>query len=68
MDEGERVLHMVDRITIFANRICPGKLFAERSLFMIVANALHALTISAPLGKDEKPVHMEGKMTEGVLS
>ena len=35
---------------------------------MIVANVLHALNISAPLGQDGKPVHMEGKMTEGVLS
>ena len=45
-------------------RICPGKHFAEQSLFLIVSNVLHTLNISAPLGEDGKTVRMESRMTE----
>ena len=48
--------------------ICPGRHFAEASLFMIVTTILHTLTISAPLGADGRPVRLEGKMTHGILS
>ncbi|RPD69160.1 CyP450 monooxygenase [Lentinus tigrinus ALCF2SS1-7] len=52
----------------YGRRICPGRHFAEASLFMIVTTALHTLSISAPIGEDGRPVRLEGKMTPGILS
>lgn len=51
-----------------SGRVCPGRYFAEQSLFMVVSNVLYALNITAPLGGDGKPVRMVCKMTEGVIS
>ena len=48
--------------------ICQGRYFAEASLFMIIATILHTLSISAPVGDDGEAVHLEGKMTQGLLS
>ncbi|RDX44595.1 CyP450 monooxygenase [Lentinus brumalis] len=52
----------------YGRRICPGRHFAEASLFVIVTTVLHTLSISAPLGGDGRPVRLEGKMTHGILS
>ncbi|TFK85639.1 CyP450 monooxygenase [Polyporus arcularius HHB13444] len=52
----------------YGRRICPGRHFAEASLFVIVTTVLHTLSISAPLGEDGRPVRLEGKMTHGILS
>ena len=35
---------------------------------MIAATVLNTLSISAPIGKDGKPVPPEGKMSYGLLS
>lgn len=34
------------------DRICPGRHFANNSLFIIVASVLHVFDIEAPLGED----------------
>ncbi|KAH9937809.1 cytochrome P450 [Epithele typhae] len=52
----------------FGRRICPGLLFAETSLFMIVASVLHTLTISAPVDANGKPILPSGKMTDGQVA
>ncbi|KAI0355429.1 CyP450 monooxygenase [Trametes cingulata] len=50
---------------VFGNgrRICPGRHFADASLFIIVASVLHALKIEPPLDESGKPVHVEPKVT-----
>ena len=48
--------------------ICPGRHFAESSLFMVVTSVLHTLTISAPIGADGKPDLPSGKMVVGLLA
>ncbi|KAH9937813.1 CyP450 monooxygenase [Epithele typhae] len=52
----------------YGRRECPGKAFAERSLFLLMATALHTLSITAPVSEDGQPVPMDAVMTEGVLS
>ncbi|EIW62519.1 cytochrome P450 [Trametes versicolor FP-101664 SS1] len=52
----------------YGRRICPGRHFADASLFMLTATVLHTLTISAPLDAHGHPVKLEGKMTAGVIS
>ncbi len=49
-------------------RICPGRHFAEASLFTIIASVLHTFDISAPLDRDGNPVKLDVKMTNGVVS
>ncbi|KAI8969785.1 O-methylsterigmatocystin oxidoreductase [Trametes punicea] len=43
----------------FGRRICPGRHFANDSLFITVASVLHVFNIEAPIGKDGKPVQVE---------
>ncbi|KAI0634616.1 cytochrome P450 [Trametes polyzona] len=53
----------------YGRRICPGRYFAEASLYMLVATVLHTLTISAPLDSATgKPVKLDAEMTSGVIS
>ena len=40
-------------------RICPGRYFAEASLFMYAASILHAFTISPPLDASGAPKKLE---------
>ncbi|KAL7281056.1 hypothetical protein ACG7TL_004358 [Trametes sanguinea] len=52
----------------YGRRICPGRHFADTSLFLSLATVLHTLSISAPLGANGQPINMEGKMTTGLVS
>ncbi|KAI0705578.1 CyP450 monooxygenase [Earliella scabrosa] len=52
----------------YGRRICPGRHFAEASLFIIVATVLHTLSVSAPLDEHGRPQALQGKMTSGILS
>ncbi|KAI9059151.1 CyP450 monooxygenase [Trametes sanguinea] len=52
----------------YGRRVCPGRHFADASLFLSVATVLHTLSITAPIGADGEPVKLEGKMTSGVIS
>ncbi|KAI0718511.1 CyP450 monooxygenase [Cerioporus squamosus] len=49
-------------------RICPGRYFAEASLFTVIASVLHTFDISAPLDEDGIPVKLDVRMTNGVVS
>ena len=46
-------------------RLCPGRYYADASLFINVAMVLHVFDISPPLGADGKPIKVEYKMTDG---
>ncbi|OJT03486.1 O-methylsterigmatocystin oxidoreductase [Trametes pubescens] len=52
----------------YGRRVCPGRHFAEASLFLIVSSVLHTLAVSAPLDESGTPMRLEGKMTAGVIS
>ena len=49
-------------------RICPGRHFAEASLFIIIASVLHTLTIDYAVDEQGKAIIPEVKMSDGVLS
>ena len=49
-------------------RICPGRHFAEASLFIMIASVLHAFTIDYVMDEHGKPIIPEAKMTYGVIS
>lgn len=49
-------------------RGCPGRHFAEDSLFLIATTVLHTLSINAPLDAWGNLVKPEGKMTPGLIS
>lgn len=50
-----------------SDRICPGRHFAEASLFIMVASILHTLSIDNVLDDHGLPIIPEAKMTYGVL-
>ncbi|KAI0357869.1 CyP450 monooxygenase [Trametes cingulata] len=52
----------------YGRRICPGKHFAEASLFLMVASILHTFSIEQALDEQGKPIQPEAKMTYGVIS
>ncbi|KAI0366792.1 cytochrome P450 [Pilatotrama ljubarskyi] len=51
----------------FGRRICPGRHFADASMFIIVSSVLHAFTIDPPLDTDGKPGKLEAKFTADLL-
>ncbi|KAI0676609.1 CyP450 monooxygenase [Trametes maxima] len=52
----------------YGRRVCPGRHFAEASLFLTIACVLHTLDVSAPLDAHGNPVRPAGKVTSGVIS
>ncbi|PIL23516.1 hypothetical protein GSI_14828 [Ganoderma sinense ZZ0214-1] len=51
----------------FGRRICPGRHFADNSLFIIVAHVLHTLSIEPPLDRDGQPVQLEFRYTTDMV-
>ena len=49
-------------------RLCPGRYYADASLFINVAMVLHVFDISPPLDKDGKAMNVNPQMTNGLLS
>ena len=49
-------------------RICPGRYFAQASMFIIIASVLHTLTIDRATDEHGRQIVPEVKMTDGVLS
>ena len=49
-------------------RICPGKHFADASLFINMATVLHAFDIGPPKDENGNAIHIEPKMTNGIMS
>ncbi|EMD35342.1 hypothetical protein CERSUDRAFT_53277 [Gelatoporia subvermispora B] len=59
-----------DPITVttgFGRRICPGRHFAESSIFIIIASILHSFDISAPLDKYGVPMYPDLKLSTGLV-
>ncbi|TBU23430.1 cytochrome P450 [Dichomitus squalens] len=52
----------------YGRRICPGRHFAEASLFIMIASVLHTLTIDQAVDQHGESIAPEAKMTYGVLS
>ncbi len=70
MDVGVYSLRMSlqARLDILLHSVCPGRHFAEAALFAIVSSVLHTFDITGTRDRYSKPVPLEVKMTEGVLS
>ncbi|KAI0767202.1 CyP450 monooxygenase [Fomes fomentarius] len=52
----------------FLRQICPGRHFAEASLFIMISTILHTLTIDHAIDEQGRPITPEAKMTYGVIS
>ncbi|KAI0718537.1 cytochrome P450 [Cerioporus squamosus] len=50
------------------SRICPGKLFAQSTLFTLLSSILHTYWISLPTDESGNHVPLSMKMTPGVIS
>ena len=48
-------------------RICPGRHFAERTTFLVIASILHTFKIEPHLDQDGSPILPEAKMTPGFV-
>ena len=55
-------------LTCIICRICPGKYFAEASLFISIAMILHAFDIGPQLDESGNAILTEPKMTNGIVS
>ncbi|KAI0697653.1 cytochrome P450 [Cerioporus squamosus] len=51
----------------YGRRVCPGRHFAEASLFINTASLLHVFDITPPLDEDGKPITIEPAMTDGII-
>ncbi|RDX45836.1 cytochrome P450 [Lentinus brumalis] len=51
----------------YGRRVCPGRHFAEASLFINTASLLHVFDITPPLDEDGKPIRIEPAMTDGII-
>ena len=51
-----------------SRRICPGRHFADSSLFINIASVLHTLDISLPLDEYSRPIRIEPRASTGIVS
>ncbi|EJF55960.1 cytochrome P450 [Dichomitus squalens LYAD-421 SS1] len=54
----------------YGRRICPGRHFAEASLFAVVSKLLHTMSIEPPRDESGQPIDLAKtvKMTHGIIS
>ncbi|KAI0768267.1 CyP450 monooxygenase [Trametes elegans] len=52
----------------YGRRVCPGRHFAEASLFIMIASVLHTFTIEQAVDECGITIQPEAKMTYGVIS
>ncbi|OBZ67581.1 O-methylsterigmatocystin oxidoreductase [Grifola frondosa] len=52
----------------YGRRICPGRNFAESSLFINIATVLHVFDIIPAVGANGETIPVEARMTSGFLS
>ncbi|KAI0754765.1 cytochrome P450 [Daedaleopsis nitida] len=52
----------------FGRRVCPGRHFAEATLFISVASALHTLDISPPVDDNGLPIRIRLKASNDLIS
>ena len=48
--------------------ICPGRYFAQASLFLNIARVLHVLDIGPPIDEGGETIRVEPRMKDGILS
>ncbi|CDO78259.1 hypothetical protein BN946_scf184491.g4 [Trametes cinnabarina] len=54
--------------TVLANIICPGRFFAEDSLFLTIASMLHIFSIAPPEGASAEDILRGVKWSSGLVS
>ncbi|KAI8994150.1 cytochrome P450 [Trametes punicea] len=59
---------VVDACSQLYTAICPGRYFADDMLFLSIASILHVFNIEPPRHEDGKPISIEYRPTDGVLS
>ncbi|KAI0754759.1 cytochrome P450 [Daedaleopsis nitida] len=52
----------------FGRRICPGRYFAEATLFINIASILHTLDITPPVDEHGQPIQIEVKASSSLVS
>ncbi|KAI0352615.1 CyP450 monooxygenase [Trametes cingulata] len=52
----------------FGRRICPGRYFAQTSLFITIASMLHVFEIGLPVNEDGEPIPIKYEQSHGLLS
>ncbi|KAH9937831.1 CyP450 monooxygenase [Epithele typhae] len=52
----------------YGRRVCPGRHFAEATLFAVMASLLHVFNLAPPVDGDGRPVPLEPKFTPDLLS
>lgn len=57
-----------DMTPMLKRRICPGRHFAESSLFLTATSVLHTLSVTPPLDTAGRPQRPKVKMTAGFVS
>ncbi|KAI0330486.1 cytochrome P450 [Cubamyces sp. BRFM 1775] len=62
------VLDPTSEIFGFGRRICPGRYFADSTLFITVACVLHVFNIGPPLDENGLPIKIELQQSHGFLS
>ena len=50
------VLQHVDSVWGFGRRVCPGKIFAESNLWLVIANTIAVMDIRKATDEDGKPI------------
>ncbi|KAH9852970.1 cytochrome P450 [Lenzites betulinus] len=71
LNKGETDEDVLDPTSVmfgFGRRICPGKRFAEDTLFINAASILHVFNILPALDEHGNPIPVTAKMTSGLLS
>ncbi|KAI0763603.1 CyP450 monooxygenase [Trametes elegans] len=51
----------------FGRRMCPGRHFAQNSLFIAIASVLHVFDVSLPLDEAGKPIPIKYEPTDGLI-
>ncbi|KAH9847899.1 cytochrome P450 [Lenzites betulinus] len=52
----------------YGRRVCPGKYFAEDSLYLTVASILHVFDIGPPIDEAGQPIMIEYRLKDGLLA
>ncbi|OQE21680.1 hypothetical protein PENSTE_c011G00749 [Penicillium steckii] len=67
-DGGDTATDPADVSFGFGRRICPGRLIADASLYLTIANTLAVFDIRKPIGDDGKEVELPEDFTPGIIS
>ena len=60
---------MIDKVRqLCPNRICPGRYYADASLFITIVSVLHTLEIHAPKDDNGQPIRAEPQTSSGLIT